>query len=131
MFDNSEFGEASFHSGQRFVKPHPVYHRICWSIWRQFFGARKANPGPAARADLEAAKRTWERLDPEQRDFLQTLYRYDPNWCNPADVARLCAIKAKHRTMTGYLDWFRSANKELAIERGLIDPCDSTDEEDD
>ena len=118
QISNSFFSDG----GTRFIKPRPFYYRYAQHTWRLYFGTKIANPGPAVRADLEAARRTYEKLSQDQRDFLQFVIKFDEGWTNVRDVARVAAVKSRgKRTITGIMSAFSESNRLLAVERGLID----------
>lgn len=76
--------------------------------------------GPAAQADMDAARKVWEDLDEDAREFLTFVYQFDSQWSNVKDCARVYAVKRRH-TLTATMKAFDQANRRLAITRGIID----------
>ena len=69
---------------------------------------------------LEEAKKVWEELDADTREFLTFVYQFDSQWINVKDCARVYAVK-RRRTLTSVISAFNQANRQLAVVRGIID----------
>lgn len=110
------------------AQPRPFYYRVCWHIWGAFLNRRAKKEGPAARADMEAAKKVWAELDDDTKEFFTFVFQFDSQWANVRDCARIHAVK-RRRTLTGVISAFDKANRQLAEARGIIDKKGETQHE--